>query len=327
MRLREDCEHSDICGGVGSAWVEYIEPGSPSSRPVHRMLRFEIIRERSDFMTRRRHMVRLVSLSAAVILAVIAVAQPPRGWAQSVPSAKPEFELVSVRPIKPPEGKSSNPCNLNSTPSNLSKLSVGNRFTLRNETLGGLIRDAYNVRDDQYTGLPGWADCRDQYEIKAKAAGDGTPTPDQVRLMLQAMLADRFHLKLHHETKNLAVYELTIAKSGFKEKLFPERTEEYRNAWGLIPTLIETYLDYPLVDKTGLTGFFDTRSVPKWDAAKLQEEMQQARPPNLPPGVAFRGLAPSISHEVERGYGLTLKKVSAPSDFIVVDHVERPSAN
>lgn len=259
----------------------------------------------------RLYRVRFLSLGAAIIVAVSAIAQTS--------SAKIEFELVSVRPIKPPEGKSSNPCNVNSTPANLSKLASGNRFTLRSVTLGGLIRDAYNVRDDQYTGLPGWADCRDQYEIRATAAGEGTPTPDQVRLMLQAMLADRFHLKLHHETRNLSVYELTIGKSGLKEKLFPERTEDHRNAWASIPTLIEFYLDYPIVDKTGLTGFFDTKSVPKWDEVKLREEMQQAR--------EFHGLAPSIFHEVETGFGLTLKKVSAPSDFIVVDHVERPSSN
>lgn len=278
-------------------------------------------------MARRPYVARLLSLGAAAIVAIIAIAQPSRGWAQSAPSARLEFELVSVRPIKPPEGKSSNPCNLNSTPSNLSKLTSGNGFTLRDETLGGLIIDAYNVRDDQYTGLPGWADCRDQYEIKAKAAGEGTPTPDQVRLMLQAMLADRFQLKLHHETRNLSVYELTIAKGGLKEKLFSESTEDHRNAWGRIPMLIELYLDYPIVDKTGLTGFFGTNSVPKWDDAKLREEMLQARPASLPPGLSFHGLAPSIFHEVETGYGLTLKKASAPSDFIVIDHVERPSAN
>ncbi len=116
--------------------------------------------------------------------------------------------------------------------------------------------------------------------------------------MLQALLADRFQLRLHHDTKNLTVYELTIAKSGAKLKLFPDRTVEHGNAWELVLGLIEFNLDYPLVDKTGLAGFFDTNYTPKWDNTKLREELQQERPANLPPGVAFHGLAPSIFREV-----------------------------
>lgn len=241
-------------------------------------------------------------------------------------SQKTAFEVASVRLIVPPAGRP-NPCIIDSKPLNLSTRISGNRFRLRNTTLAGLIRDAYNVRDDQFSGLPGWADCTDQYEIVAKAPGEETPAPDQVHLMLQALLADRFHLKFHHETRNLTVYELTIAKSGAKLKLLPDRTAEHRNAWEMVPMLIQSNLDYPLVDRTGLTGFFDTNYVPKWDETKLREELRQERPPNLPPGVAFHGLAPSIFHEVEVEYGLTLKKVRAPSDFVVIDHVERPSEN
>jgi uncharacterized protein (TIGR03435 family) len=55
--------------------------------------------------------------------------------------------------------------------------------------------------------------------------------------------------------------------------------------------------------------------------------MKEARPASLPAGVAFHGLAPSIFHEVEAQLGLSLKKVTAPSDFVVIEHVERPSEN
>ena len=121
-------------------------------------------------------------------------------------SPKIEFEVASVRPIVPPSG-GGNPCNVNSKPLNLSRNISGNRFTMARTTLAGLIRDTYNVRDDQFTGLPGWATCTDQYEINAKAPGEAIPSPEQVQLMLQALLADRFQLRLHHDTKNLTVYE------------------------------------------------------------------------------------------------------------------------
>jgi hypothetical protein len=186
--------------------------------------------------------------------------------------------------------------------------------------------DAYNVREDQLTGLPSWADCSERYEVNALVPLEAT-TGEQLRLMLQTLLADRFQLKLRHETKKITAYELNTPKSGVKLKLFPDRTAEHRNAWAKVPALIELFLDYPVVDKTGLVGFFGTNYLPTWDAATLQEELRQARPANLVPGMAFRGLAPSIFHEVEAQYGLTLKRVTAPSDFLVIVHVERPSDN
>ncbi len=251
---------------------------------------------------------------------LIAQAAAPVPAAPTAPVARLEFEVASVRPITEPGTF------IQSKPGRLLANISGNRFTQRWATVPSLIMDAYNVRDDQFTGLPDWASDSNKYEISAKTAGEGAVTPDQARLMLQALLADRFRLKLNHETKNLTVYELTVGKGGAKLKLFPDRTGEHRNAWGTVSTFIEFYVDYPVMDKTGLAGFFDTNYVPKWDEAKLREE-QPARPAGLAPGVGFHGLSPSIFHEVEAEFGLTLKKVTAPSDFLVIEHVEKPTEN
>lgn len=253
------------------------------------------------------------------IAVVIALAQSPASWAQSA-GAKSEFDVASVRALPQPGTL------IQTKPGKLLEDISGNRFTKRVATVASLILDAYNVRADQVTGLPGWASDSNRYEIRAVAGGERT-TPEQVRPMLQTLLADRFQLRLHHETKKLTVYELTIGKSGPKLKLFPDRTPEHRNVWSMVPTLIEFNLDYPIVDKTGLGGFFDTNYELKWNKAELQEEMREARPSALPPGAAFHGLAPSIFQEVEAEFGLRLQKVTAPSDVIVVDHVERPSEN
>jgi hypothetical protein len=258
---------------------------------------------------------RRLSLGAAAIVAVVAIAQPQRG---------PEFEVASIRPAERPDGRIMQ--YFQSNPIDLSARTSGTRFTLRVTTLAGLIMDAYSVSDYQFTGLPDWANDSNVYEINAKAPGEQPPTPAQIRLMLQSMLADRFQLKLHHKTKNLTLYELAASKDGPKLELVPERTAESHDSWAIVPALIATYLDYPLVDKTGLTGFIPTKSE-KWDSTVLREELKEARPANFPSGVPFRGLAPSIFREVERQLGLTLRKVNSPTDFLIVDHVERPSEN
>jgi Protein of unknown function (DUF3738) len=111
---------------------------------------------------------RSLSLRAAGIVAAIAVAHPPGSWAQSAPGARPEFEVASVRPITERGSL------IQSQPGKLLANISGNRFTLRIATVPSLIMDAYNVRADQ---------------------------SDQARLMLQTLLADRFQLRLHHETE------------------------------------------------------------------------------------------------------------------------------
>ena len=257
---------------------------------------------------------RSMCLGVAGIVVVLAMA-PARSAAQSTPARGPEFEVASVRGIKQTGPLGGVGCAIQSKPVNLSLRIKGNGFTMNFTTLGGLIMDAYNVRGDQFSGLPGWAGCKDQYEIKATTPGEEAAAPEQIRLMLQTLLADRFQLKLHHETRKLTVYEMTVAKNGLKVKVTPERTTGSGiDQWGMIPLLIENFLDYPIVDKTGLTGFIPG-DAPKWDDAQLWEEMKQGRP------------APSIFHEVESEFGLTLKKVSEPADFLVIEDVKRPSEN
>lgn len=225
----------------------------------------------------------------------------------------PRFEVASVRPIPPgPDGRQAH--FFQARPGNLTANISGNRITIRIITLSGLIMDAFNVRPDQFTGVPAWATDTDVYEISAKTEGDAAPAPDQVRLMLQALLNDRFQLRLRHETRSLTVYELTIAKSGLKVKLFPDRTAEHRDPWSAISLLIGFFLDYPIVDKTGLTGFFPG-DAPKWDNAELNEELKQGKP------------APSIFHETEAAFGLTLKKATEPSEFLVIERLEHLSPN
>ena len=121
-----------------------------------------------------------------------------------------QFEVASV--------KSSAPDARGST----FNFTTGGGLTIKNGTLKGMIESAYEVRDFQIEGGPGWVNS-DRYDIFAKSeygeAPAGRLTPEQVRpvrVKLQALLAERFQLKVHKETKELPVYALTIAKGGLK---------------------------------------------------------------------------------------------------------------
>ena len=95
----------------------------------------------------------------------------------------------------------------------------GNRVTLQMIGLKGLVMAAYNVKEYQVSGGPRWASEPDgMYDISAKTEGDAAQSMDQVRSMLRSLLAERFHLKLRRESKELPVYNLVVVKSGLKLK-------------------------------------------------------------------------------------------------------------
>src|SRR5215471_917735 len=152
-------------------------------------------------------------------------------------SSQPAFDVASVKPADP----SSHGISLSGDPS---------RFTIRNVTIKFLIGLAYNLRDFQVTGGPRLLDS-ERYDIEA-TYGANLPerrgrltfvtiqADPQVRLMLQALLVDRFHLGIRHETKELSAYSLNLAKSGpkLRESTAPEDLQDMRVDLGLITTAL-----------------------------------------------------------------------------------------
>ncbi len=150
----------------------------------------------------------------------------------------------------------------------------------------------------------------DAYQVTAKAEGDAVPTKEQFQQMLQALLADRFQLKLHRETKELPAYELVVSKNGHKLK---DATEDpsLHTVWNSgrvvekysgkkvpmteLAFVLKTQAGRPVIDKTGLTGKYDF-------------ELQWA-PGDAP---AADGSAPSIFTAVQEQLGLKLESTKAP---------------
>ena len=147
--------------------------------------------------------------------------------------------------------------------------------------LSFLIRFAYAVQDYELEGGPGWAHS-DNYVVEGNAAAT-THNPQEMKSMLQAMLEDRFALKMHRETKEGSIYSLVVARKGSKMKAWvegrcvnsvPGKPLEpgtiacgYRPGLGTLDSqgvsvavlaeFLSSIMGRPVVDKTGLTGRFD----------------------------------------------------------------------
>jgi uncharacterized protein (TIGR03435 family) len=195
------------------------------------------------------------------------------------------------------------------------------RLSMNNMSVRNIIQAAYGIQDRQFTG-PAWLE-NDRYSIEAKAE---TNVPEkQLMVMLQALLAERFKLVLHHEQKMVAGYALVVAKSGLK--IHPSEGQGSKSQ-GSADKLTATHLDMPriarfvervvgqpVIDDTHVTGGFDF---------VLEYASERRQPAEADAG--SRTL-PSIFTALPEQLGLKLEARKVPIEMLVVDHAERPSDN
>jgi uncharacterized protein (TIGR03435 family) len=163
------------------------------------------------------------------------------------------------------------------------------------------------------------------YDITAKAEGNDSLTRDQFRPLLQKLLADRFGLKVHRETRELPIYAMVIGKGGRKfHESDPEepvknlggvygRNQSIEFQQGTMEMLADRIsVDRPVIDKTGLTGKYTVKLVatPEFRIAN------NPQPDDL-----------SVFDAIQQQLGLKLEAQKAPIEVLVVDHVEKPSGN
>jgi uncharacterized protein (TIGR03435 family) len=195
---------------------------------------------------------------------------------------------------------------------------------LEHQTLRNCIQRAYGVKPYQVIG-PDWIN-RERYVIVAKASA---PAPEStILLMLQTLLAERFRLAFHRESKEMPVYALVVAKNG--PKLKPSASDggatqiggpasgglkfEHASMDGLAFALTQN-LGQPVMNETGLTGAFDLQLVWSQDSAR-------GRPEGSDPTDA-----PTIFTALQEQIGLRLESRKAPIEVLIIDHVEKPSEN
>jgi uncharacterized protein (TIGR03435 family) len=248
------------------------------------------------------------------------------GWAMAAPvlSAAAEFEVASVKPQKEPLSPGAFDLSWVGTAGKPFKI-TGNRVLVRG-TLHRIIADAYGVKTYQVTALPDWADSL-LWVINAESPGTAEPTQDQVRPMLQALLADRFHLKFHRDGKEVPVYYLVQTKktAAFHAAL-PEETfswnmtaEPNKNSFrskatkesiGDFVQLTGVSADRPLIDKTGIAGDIDYDILVSLDGVKTPDDQQRA-----------------ILDAIKEQLGFKLEPARDKIDLLVIDHSEKASEN
>lgn len=228
-------------------------------------------------------------------------------------NAHPSFAVAAIKPHDP----NSHHRGFNA---------IGDRFTIRNESVASLMMLAYAIDKHQIVDAPDWAGNA-HYDIEGTIDTAGEPSFRQQQEMIQKLLADRFQLKFHRETHQLPVYALQIEKGG--PKLTPAahpnaQPDQDANSHGTEVTQIYTsvsmadfilgmqfFLDRPIVNQTGLTGRYDIKLRYTYDESNPTEA-------NAPPG---------LFTAIKEQLGLKLEATKAPTPVFVIDHVERPSPN
>jgi uncharacterized protein (TIGR03435 family) len=204
----------------------------------------------------------------------------------------------------------------------------GNRINVRGfASIRGLLMYAYNVDEHQISASAKGGVWDEFYDIAAKAPGERPLTTEDVRLMFQSLLTDRFQLKLHHDRAEISVYNLVVGKNGSKLKKSKPDTESEtinknaavtresirmkftnRSISELIRWLLIAVRDRPVVDKTGLTGSYDFE-MEWWPDT---------------PGTPFGS---SLIDAMRDQLGLRLEAAKEPMERLVVESVQRPSEN
>jgi bla regulator protein BlaR1 len=267
---------------------------------------------------------------------------------QDAAGTAPVYEVASIKPNKSGERM-------------VRMMGRPDGFTGTNMTLQMLIRNAYGVEDNQISGGPSWLGS-EKYDMEAKMDSSVADelrklSEDQRTLerrrMLQALLADRFKLTLHRESKELPVYALVIAKNGPKlQEAKPGDT--YPNGikgpdgvgsagfmrmgrgeltgqglpMGSVVRLLTQQLGRTVLDKTGLAGKYDLTL--KWTPDESEAPMLKG-PEGGPQGMGGTASpdssGPSIFTAIQEQLGLKLESQKGPVEIIVIDHAEKPSDN
>jgi uncharacterized protein (TIGR03435 family) len=252
-----------------------------------------------------------------IVLAVVTWLGSVQLQAQTGTTA-PAYEVASIHPSDP-----------KSTGARMQLMPGG--LSISGMTIKNLIWLAYGIHDYQLSGSPKWLDS-EKYDIQAKPPANttfsrGQRGMDEQKLRIRALLADRFQLRVHRETKISPVYSLTVAKTGLRMQE-AKGTDPGSNdkgtilPWTAFLTVLSRLLDRPVIDKTGLTG--------TW-CVKLQYTSDDGQPLGLgvqiDPTQSAPGQGPSIFTALQEQLGLKAESAKGPVDTLVIDSVARPTAN
>ena len=240
---------------------------------------------------------------------------PGRVMAQQVAEGPTTFGVATIKPSAP------------ETPTQTQIR--GNRFVTAGTTFLDLFKYAYSIHPDQLVGGPGWLRT-ERFDVVADPETEKRPSSDQMKVLVQQLLVERFGVRMHREQKLLSVYALvrtdkppTLTKSTANPNGIPGvayspdghlnvGNATMANFAGFLQRFV---LDRPVVDQTGISGRFDLAL--RWT-------------PDNSDAATTGGVdsdAPNLFTAIKEQLGLKLESKKANVDVFVIDRVERPSAN
>jgi uncharacterized protein (TIGR03435 family) len=296
-------------------------------------------------------MMRALLVAGAVSAAAFVTGVRPAAQQAGTQGTAPTFEAASVKPNKSGEL------------GGFVRRQPGGRFTVTNMALRPLITFAYQLQSMQLIGGPSWV-SDDRFDIVAKMEGDPPAVmagsgPDQMQLALRTLLADRFNLSVHRETRDMDVYALVMARPGGKpgpalkpstQDCSPQAFQARRGSpppgppapnadvfcgmrgspgrlqLGGLPLSqlangLQGLAGRIVIERTGLSG--------NWDAeVTFAPEGRGGPPGGPPPDVNLPPIdpnAPNIFTALQEQLGLKLESTKAPIDVLVIDRVEQPT--
>ncbi len=251
---------------------------------------------------------------------------PPPPIPPMADDADPSLEVATIK-LSPPDQRGKN-FGFN-----------GHEFITRNTNLNDLLAIAYGVHSKQIVGAPDWANSV-LYDIKGIPDAPGRPNQKQMGILVKKLLIDRFQLKSHTETRVLSVYAITVAKDrpNMTKNTGPANAPQAFGFRGLGDLFVRnqtmndfatwmqaSVMDRPVVDQTGLTDRYDFQL--KWTPDDSQ--FTQFRTANIvvPPTNDNPNAPPNLYTAIQQQLGLKIEPAKAPDVVLVIDHVEKPSAD
>jgi len=255
---------------------------------------------------------RSILFASYLLLALPLSAEAQSQLTPAKQAAIPAVQVATIKPSKPDE----------STGIQIQ----GRRFATMGTSLIDVMKYAYGVHANQIVGGPEWM-ATEKFDLLADPGTETRPSSDEMKRLVQALLADRFQLTFHRAKRELPVYAIVTAKAG------PKLTKSAGDPNGIptvgfspsgklgagnatmadLATFLQRYvMDRPVVDRTGITGRYD---------------LSLAWTPDQPPATDNPNAPPGLFTAIQEQLGLKLEAVKAPVEVMVIDRVERPSAN
>ena len=259
---------------------------------------------------RPRALLRRGMMATAVLIVI-----GSRGLAGQSVESRQSFDVASIKPNQPLPFHG-----------NVINTRPGGRFTAMRVTLKRLIQLAYQIQDLQISGGPSWLDSQ-LYNVEARQSTAAEKlTQDQLRPLLQTLLAERFKLRTHGETRNLQIYSMVVDKNGLK---LSQKANPPEPGWNMGPgpgqlqgvmsmamlaNVLGQQLGCIVTDNTGIEWLFDMKL--RW----APDEVELSGTSSQPAG-------PSLLTAVREQLGLRLNAQKGPAKILVIDYAERASEN